>query len=108
MFIRGAPGLPAETAEIFEHRMRQAGIRRLTALLGINEQPRPVLLLVLRAWVGFLDEAILACLDQPRAIRRGDLVEVLFEQLVLALRQAKRIDPRIDLPLDELCASPAS
>jgi AcrR family transcriptional regulator len=97
--MRGGVGTDPEVALIVD-RTRTEFVQRFVANLGLAE-PRPVFELAARSWIGLVEAASLAYLEQNglgrRDLDRATLLRFLLETLTQILSTAIRLDP--DAPL---------
>ena len=70
---------------------------RLTGDALDLDPERPAVRLALRSWIGTVNEAAVAWLQDGRPFPVDDLIEVLTATLAELLRQAARLDPTLDL-----------
>lgn len=93
--LRGGGSGDSEVRAIVERRRRR-GVDRVLDGLGVAE-PRPALVIAIRGWIGFFEEATLSWLDR-RELTADQLLELLVAALRSALRDARAIDPEVELP----------
>lgn len=96
--FRGGVGLDSEVAAVVEETRRALTRRILEEGLAI-EKPRPILRLTLRAWLGFVEAAVLDWLDHGRDVDRATLRATLATALPSALQTVVMLDPRAGLKL---------
>lgn len=96
--FRGGIGTDPEVAAVVEDTRRALTRRILEEGLAIDK-PRPVLRLTLRAWLGFVEAAVLDWLDHGRDVDRATLRATLATALANALQTAVQLDPKGGLVL---------
>lgn len=104
--MRGGIGTDPEVAAIVD-RTRSEFVQRFVSNLGLTE-PRPVFQLAARSWIGLVEAASLAYLEQRgleqrglgrREVDRATLLQFLLETLYQILMTAMRLDPEAPLVL---------
>ncbi len=99
--LRGGIGTDPEVAAIVD-RTRAEFVQRFVSNLGLAE-PRPVFQLAARSWVGLVEAASLAYLEQRGSgrpgVEREKVLQFLLETLYQILVAAVRLDPEAKLVL---------
>lgn len=94
--LRGGIGTDAEVAGIVD-RVRGAFVDRFVTNLGLPK-PRPVFALAARSWIGLVEAASLAWIENGD-IDRATLLEFLMDTLTQVLLAALRLDPEAPIAL---------
>ncbi|MGH9139296.1 MAG: TetR/AcrR family transcriptional regulator [Acidimicrobiales bacterium] len=81
--LRGGGG-DADLQAIFDE-TRAVIAHRVLAGVGAADDPSPVVQLVARGWVGFVEEAAIEWLGSDRSLSKGELVTLLEQSLVQLL-----------------------
>lgn len=80
--LRGGVGMDPEVAAVVD-KTREVLMKRVSRGMGIAE-PAGATRLALRAWVGFVEAAVLEWVER-RAVNRDELVNLLFNALVASM-----------------------
>jgi AcrR family transcriptional regulator len=96
--FRGGLGVDPEVAGVVEDTRRALTRRILEEGLAI-ERPKPILRLTLRAWLGFVESAVLDWLDHGRDLDRATLRATLATALAHSLATMMQLDPDAGLKL---------
>jgi len=95
--FRGGLGVDQKVCAIVEA-TRAAMLNRFLRGVGVKKAP-PALLHALRGWLGFVEAASLHWAEH-RDLERESLVEMLVVAAGAALEAARRVDPRVRLPIE--------
>ena len=98
--MRGGIGADPEARQIVEA-LRWEGAQQLLQKLGVNTPMRPALHAAMHGWVGYLDESVLAWLDDPK-LPRKHLAELAVSALIASLKTVACIDAACGIKADLL------
>jgi AcrR family transcriptional regulator len=102
--IGSAPGVDDEVRAIIDA-AHEEGVQDILEILAVT-RPRPVLVIALRGWTGFVDATVVSWLGSGRKVSEKRVVELCAMSLTRTIEAAKDLDAQIDIDVSRLL-SPA-